>query len=135
MKSFRAFLALLNITRALTFELESNSFALNEDKCTAILVGRGATTDKSTMNTHAADCADCDWRINKVPARDWPAGSMRSIYSPRDSYPSWVLEDRGLTWSPKNLEDMSQKSTWKSYFNDVLGHIPQVPHTFALIEG
>ena len=50
------------------------------DRCTAIAVGRAATADGSTMTTYNADCAECDWRVNKVEAQDWPEGSMRPIY-------------------------------------------------------
>ena len=39
--------------------------AIISDRCTAIAVGRKATKDGSTMTTHTADCADCDWRIAK----------------------------------------------------------------------
>lgn len=116
------------------FGAESD-LAMNMDKCTAIAVGRHATVDKSTLNTHSADCSNCDFRINKVPAKDWPAGSKRNIYLPRDPYPSWVLNDRGFTWSPENLEDMPQRSQWETMTNDIIGYIPQVPHTFGLIEG
>lgn len=60
-------------------DLPSEAFG-NNDKCTAILGGRLATTDGSTVTTHNADCAECDWRINKVPAMDWAPGSMRPVY-------------------------------------------------------
>ena len=81
----------------------SNSFP--EDKCTAIVVSRGGTIDGSTMTTHTADCFECDWRVNKVPARDYPAGAMRPIYLLTGAYPRQVRNDRGYTWSIDNLED------------------------------
>ena len=36
--------------------------------------------DGSTLLTYNADCAECDWRINKVNAQEWPVGSKRPIY-------------------------------------------------------
>lgn len=106
------------------------------DKCTAIVAGRLATKDGSTMTTHTADCAECDWRINKVPARSHPAGSLRPIYLITGAYPRQVRTDRGQTWSPEFLEDMPMlRPEWEKMRGDILGYIPQVEHTFALIEG
>lgn len=106
------------------------------DKCTAILVGRSATIDGSTMTTHTADCAECDWRINKVPARDWPEGSQRPIYLLTGAYPRQVREDRGATWSVDNLENIPEhRASWEKMKGPIIGYIPQVAHTYALIEG
>ena len=63
-----------------------------------------ATTDGSVFTTHTADCAECDWRVNKVPAQDYPIGSMRPIYLITGSYPRAVREDHGDTWKESNLE-------------------------------
>ena len=57
-----------------------------EDRCTSIAVGRKASIDDTVMTTHTSDCADCDWRLNKVPARDWAPGSMRPIYKLKVTY-------------------------------------------------
>ncbi len=73
------------------------------DKCTSIVVSKGASQE-GPMTTHTADCANCDFRINKVPARDWPAGSERVLYQYKGDYPSIVVSDRGKTWHPDNLE-------------------------------
>ena len=106
------------------------------DACTSIAVGRKASVDGSTFATHTADCAECDWRINKVPAADWPAGSQRPIYALTVTYPKQVREDRGFTWSVKNLEQGSVHTPrWEKMKGDIIGYIPQVPHTHALIEG
>jgi dipeptidase len=99
-------------------------------------VGPKATVDGSTFNTHTADCGECDWRINKVPAKDHPAGAMRPIFVISGVYPRQVRTDRGDTWDPSNLEDMPQKKEW--LLNEgklIIGEIPQVRHTYALIEG
>jgi hypothetical protein len=106
------------------------------DQCTAIAVGPKATVDGSTFNTHTADCKECDWRINKVAARDWPPGWQRPIFLLSGAYPRQVRDDKGVTWSKANLEGMSQKADWEALENTlIIGYIPQVPHTFAYIEG
>ena len=46
-----------------------------------------------------------------------------------------VREDRGLTWHPDNLEDLPQREQWKSQRGEVIGYIPQVAHTFGIVEG
>eukprot|EP01040_Poterioochromonas_malhamensis_P010775 gene10773-11744_t len=105
-----------------------------KDRCTAIAVGGKASTTGSPMTTHTADCMECDWRVNKVPARDWPEGSMRPVYQIKAAYPRQVREDRGWTWSKENLENLPPRKAWEKQ-NFKIGEIPQVPHTYALIEG
>lgn len=101
--------------------------AVDPDKCTAIAAGPKATVDGSTFNTHNADCAECDWRVNKVPAKDWKNGSLRPIYLLTGSYPRQVRKDRGYTWSPDNLEHLPQRKQWEQMLNKpIIGHIPQV---------
>jgi hypothetical protein len=57
------------------------------------------------------------------------------VYLARGQYPRSVRDDgRSETWSFENLEDLPQREAWKSQ-NVLLGHIPQVAHTYALIEG
>lgn len=122
--------------RALFSGLILSSWAsLASARCTAIAVGKAATVDGSTFNTHNSDCAECDWRPNKVPAMDWPEGSMRPIYLITSVYPRQVRSDRGYTWTPENLEDLPQRKQWEKMTGPILGYIPQVPHTYALLEG
>jgi dipeptidase len=70
-----------------------------------------------------------------VEAQDWPAGAMRPIYLLSGAYPKQVRTDRGATWSPANLEDLPQKRAWAKMTGEIIGYIPQVAHTFALLEG
>ena len=87
------------------------------------------------MATHTADCSDCDFRIAKTPAKDWPAGAVRALYQYKNNYPATIASDRGSTWHPDNLEGTEeQKKAWGTE-SIITGHIPQVPHTYALIEG
>jgi dipeptidase len=53
----------------------------------------------------------------------------------KDQYPSVVSVNRGTTWHPDNLQgNKEQKAAWGSE-STVSGYIPQVAHTFALLEG
>ena len=63
------------------------------DRCTATALSKGAGVN-GPMTTHNMDCLNCDFRINKVPAKDWPEGSKRPIYVIRQNYPQLVEEDR-----------------------------------------
>lgn len=116
---------------------ELSEIITSYDKCTAMAVGKSASKTGSPMTTHTADCAECDWRVNKVPSQDWPAGAMRPIYLLSGAYPRQVREDRGQTWSKANLEQgMPQLEKWHALENKtIIGYIPQVAHTYALIEG
>lgn len=110
------------------------STLIENDRCTSVVVGPRAGIE-GPMTTHNADCADCDFRVNKVPARDWKKGSMRPLYLYRGAYPSEVGEGRGNTWDPKNLQGSpSQISQWGDH-SPITGYIPQVEHTYALYEG
>ena len=44
-----------------------------------IVLGKSAGT-QGPMVTHTADCSDCDFRIAKVPSRDWGIGELRPMY-------------------------------------------------------
>ena len=47
-----------------------------------------------------------------------------------------MRDDRGVTWSPANLENMPvYRPQWEKMRGDIIGYIPQTPHTYALIEG
>jgi len=105
-------------------------------RCTTIAVSRGASTE-GPMVTHTADCSDCDFRVNKVPAMDHPEGSVRTLYEYRGPYPATVTKERGEkgTWHPDNLQGSeSQLDAWGSH-SVITGTIPQVAHTYAIIEG
>lgn len=96
------------------------------EKCTAIVVSKGAGTE-GPMTTHTADCANCDFRLNKVPAKDWNEDDLRALYVYKGSYPSQVIENRGTTWSASNLEGSPQQiAEWIKEEKSITGYIPQV---------
>lgn len=108
---------------------------LESDRCTTIIMGKDAGI-QGPMTTHTADCADCDFRLSRTPAKHHPPGSMRPLYIYTSSYPSLVTEDRGETWKRKNLEGSPhQLNFWKKNGTEIVGYIPQVPYTYALVEG
>jgi hypothetical protein len=78
------------------------------------------------MATHTADCSDCDFRINKVPAQGWPNGTKRPSYLYRGNYPSTISKDRGETWHPDNLEGTSDQLAQWGDESVITGYVPQV---------
>lgn len=95
------------------------------DRCTTMITGKKAGKS-GPMTTHTADCLDCDFRVNKVPAADHPPGSMRNIYLFKGDYPQTITSDRGATWLPSNLEGTDeQKAAWGTQ-STVIMTIPEV---------
>ncbi len=89
---------------------------LTSENCTVIMVGREASTDGSTMTTHAADCGICDWTWHKIPAADHKPGATRKLYK----------IEQMKAWPP------SEGSKWELIKKDFTGvEIPQPAHTFG----
>jgi dipeptidase len=82
--------------------------------CTAIGVGRKASTDRSVITTHSCDGGACDFRYLFVPAADWPKGSTRAIRTVPQVSGGWEIETRIV---------------------DTNYVIPQVPHTHTYFKG
>jgi dipeptidase len=94
--------------------------AEQQENCTVILVGKKASTDGSTMTTHAADCGVCDWTWHYVPPAKHKPGEMRKIYR--------ISQIK--TWPPE------QGSKWEMIKKDYTGvSIPEVPYTFGYMHG
>ncbi|MGA2533655.1 MAG: C69 family dipeptidase [Candidatus Aminicenantales bacterium] len=86
------------------------------ENCTVIMVGKDASTDGSTMTTHAADCGVCDFTWRHVPAADHKPGDKKKIYH--------INQVR--TWPP------SEGLKWDLVKKDFTGvEIPEVPHSFG----
>jgi hypothetical protein len=72
-------------------------------------------------------------QINKVPPKDWPAGTKRPLYVYRTAYPATVTSIRGDTWHPDNLEGSpEQKALWGKE-STVEGYIPEVIITMVIL--
>jgi len=102
-----------------------HDFNAEWDGCTSIVVGRRGTVDGSVMTSHSNDCADCDWRMAYVPARDHPEGAMRTVFDGKGGqYPRLVDPERSSTLTAGAGIDKT----------NITGKIPQARHTFALWE-
>eukprot|EP00928_Gymnodinium_smaydae_P079317 TRINITY_DN63280_c0_g1_i1.p1 TRINITY_DN63280_c0_g1~~TRINITY_DN63280_c0_g1_i1.p1 ORF type:complete len:657 (-),score=89.82 TRINITY_DN63280_c0_g1_i1:33-1859(-) len=75
------------------------------------------------MVTHNSDCSQCDSRVAKIPANEWPDGSMRPIYGAKLEYPREVSV-RSQTYEPQEGQSLSVPT----------GYIPQVRKTYAYWE-
>ena len=97
------------------------------DACTVFIAGREATVDGSVLVSHSNDGEfETDPRLVKVPARDHLEGSVRPVYFSPENYPRYVGRERGVPeYYPKDERDNPFK---------IMGHIPQVSHTFAYLE-
>lgn len=134
---FISFLSLLSLSLGALkgSQVKEPWLRLEADRCTSIIMGKNAGLN-GPMTTHTADCADCDFRLSRTPAKHHPAGSMRPLFLYTSAYPSLVTEERGETWKRKNLEGSPQQlSIWKKNGTEVVGYIPQVPYTYSLVEG
>jgi len=90
------------------------------ENCTVILVGKNASTDGSTMATHAADCGVCDWTWVKIPAKDHKPGEMRKLYhvGQMDTVPP----SKGSKWDPVHMDDTGVS-------------LPEPAHTYGYMRG
>jgi dipeptidase len=95
------------------------SLTADREACTVIMVGRGASTDGSTMTTHTCDCGTCDWTWGHVPSADHKPGSVRRILH-INQYTTWA---EGTKWVLAPTKGDSGFS------------IPEVPHTYAYHHG
>ncbi|EQC30435.1 hypothetical protein SDRG_12009 [Saprolegnia diclina VS20] len=101
------------------------------DRCTAIAVGRNASTTGAPMTTHASDCSTCDFRIGKVPAKTHGPNATRDLITFRLEYPRYVGDGRGDVYTLANVD--SSVFNWTA--SPSMGSIPQVPSTHAYISG
>eukprot|EP00434_Breviolum_minutum_P028744 symbB.v1.2.025430.t1/scaffold2465.1/size78641/6 len=113
--------------KLLVFFALQKASAFDIDGCTSIIVNADAMEDGSAVASHANDCADCDWRVAYVPAKDHPEGSATLLNV------MMVDPSRSKSYQPA-LGITSSK---------ILGRIPQaigrtsekmVKHTYALWE-
>ena len=85
----------------------------DQEGCTVIGAGRGATVDGSVLTSHTDCCSEC--RIQVIPGRTFPKGAMAPV--------TWgmVYFGSGDDRRPLSLGD----------FGKVIGQIPQAERTFT----
>jgi len=102
--------------------------------CTTTLVGKDASADGSVMASHSEDGLH-DPRLVYVPARDHEPGAMRPVYFSECAlgYEARYGAESGLRF---NIDGRSPHYKAAGAPKSVpLGHIPQVAHTFAYLDG
>jgi len=107
------------------FSCADDSVSFLNDKCTVILVGKGASADGSVISTHTCDCAVCDWTWRRVAPADFEEGAKRRIYwipqfetSPPDEGLRWETLEKGFT----GLEIPQPNRTF-GYLHGLFGYI------------
>jgi len=114
-----------NIVYAIS-ENECVSCIDTHDFCTAILAGKNASMDGSTLTLQTADCGHCDFTFRHAPAADYETEAMRKIYS-KTQYALWpTIEEAGET--PRDEQEL-----YKEWYTGI--EIPQVGHTHAYVHG
>ena len=98
--------------------------------CTSIAVSLSASASVP-LTTHTNDCADCDFRLSRVPSAVHPPGSRRSVYASRFAYPRYVGGGRGSTY----LRSATATAVYGWRDSAPIGSIAQVSRTYAYIDG
>ena len=97
--------------------------------CTALAVGKDATTDSSTMISHGDDCPTCDFRLAYVPAKTHKSTDTLPVYIDHGDYPRMVAAETAAIYAPSVYDSPSAPA-------DVpMGTIPQVPATYGYVDG
>lgn len=90
-----------------------------------MIITPGATKDGSMMVTHSDDNELADQRFIFVPSQDHAPGSMRGIVAGTSiGYPRIVSKERGPGYNTAGYPE-----------TQLIGHIPQVAHTYAYFDG
>ncbi|MBQ9698529.1 MAG: C69 family dipeptidase [Acidaminococcaceae bacterium] len=104
------------------------------DACTTTIVTKGASADGSAYVTHSNDSFSSDPSIVYVPAKDFPAGSMRKVYPSAiawDDYPDYNCTSNPRLVAPERAPGYDRPGLQQT---KPLGEIPQVPHTYAYLD-
>mmetsp|Transcript_1141 Transcript_1141/g.3290 ORF Transcript_1141/g.3290 Transcript_1141/m.3290 type:complete len:629 (-) Transcript_1141:1757-3643(-) len=120
--------AALTVGSAAAFHVE------NEDRCTTIVVGAKATGEGGPLTSHTVDCAECDFRLSKVPARR-VTKAQRPVYRYRAAYPRWLGRGKGRTY--ESATAYSSKWAPDDGFFAPIGSIPETTNakTYGYVDG
>jgi dipeptidase len=93
--------------------------------CTTMIITKGACADGAMRVTHSDDNELSDQRMIFVPAQDHDGSAPRAVVSGiNDAYPRLVTDKRGPNYELDGYPE-----------TPAIGHIPQVPHTYAYFDG
>ncbi|KAJ1633338.1 hypothetical protein T492DRAFT_866999 [Pavlovales sp. CCMP2436] len=123
-----ALLAPLARTRALAVRTAERGV----DGCTAIAVGKDASSNGSPMVTHSDDSGGAaDIRVVRVPAADHAGGSHRPVYLSIGTFPRLLAPERAPGYARDTLMpgNMPEEARYLP-----LGFVPQVAHTYGYID-
>ena len=103
--------------------------------CTTTIVTPGASADGCMMVSHSDDNDLIDQAIVYVPARDWPAGSLRPVHA--SAAANGDLPQFNAFEVPRLVD--AERAPGYAHAgekpNIPVGHIPQVAHTYAYLDG
>lgn len=102
---------LLGLSRSFTQPSKADWADDDPEGCTSITLGKKATTDGSVVTSHTDDSHRTNSDIQIVPARSHKPGSILPMYK------------------RENRDDLPMPA----YKHTLVGHIPQIPSTFAYI--
>ncbi|RLN90012.1 hypothetical protein BBJ28_00006142 [Nothophytophthora sp. Chile5] len=91
-----------------------------------------ASTTGTPMTTHTNDCSSCDFRIAKVPAQTHEDGAQHDVVLAAFDYPRYGNTPAfPFEYLPEHLD--TRFYNWTT--TPAIGRIPEVPETYAYIEG
>lgn len=103
--------------------------------CTTMLVTKGASVDGSVLVAHSNDGFGGDTNIVFVPAKNHPKGSLRPVYPSAaaiDELPEYNCFNVPYLVAPERTDALNYPDKPRT---KPIGHIPQVAHTYAYIDG
>ena len=92
--------------------------------CTTMILTKGATANGTMVVTHSDDDELSDQRVIRVPARRNKPGAKRAVLPEFYDWPRLVAKDRGPYYDTPGWPETTP-----------LGHIPEVPETYAYFDG
>ncbi|MBO4369111.1 MAG: C69 family dipeptidase [Desulfovibrio sp.] len=103
--------------------------------CTTMIVTPGASKDGSMLVSHSDDNDLGDQSIVYVPARNWPLGSKRPVHASAVAIGDLPQFNAFLVPRLVSKERAPGYANPGNKQNIPVGFIPQVPHTYAYLDG
>ena len=108
---------------------------VDAEACTIMLVTKGASADGSVLVTHSNDGFGGDPNVVFVPAKNYAKGSLRPVYpsaAATGALPEYNCFDYPYLVAPERSDALNYPDKPRT---KPIGHIPQVEHTYAYIDG